>query len=228
MSSTAAKSGALPGYEILRFTAISLPPGMMHDNGDRSDPLDPIAQKVTGLRDGTPPKKRTMEYHKALAQLGFIGALWSTEIPEIIEDKQGSINRVEGGGVLAIPGNAFNSMMIAALGRQGKGRRDDARIALVCDQYYPLMIEGSLMTPQEAFELFNKMAVRVRIRNKSGQWVTATRPLFPSWSCEFQIQFQKKLFDREKVAQALEYAGEVLGLGTCRSRQYGRFEVQFA
>jgi hypothetical protein len=216
----------LPGHEAIHVRLEGTPPGLQMDNGDRADPLDKLAQLVDGLRKGTPTNKRTYKYHQNLAYAGLIAALWTNELPEVMQSQDDDIQGVKGDAFLVIPGNALMSMLSAALARQRRGGGGDAKIALSFDEYYPLMVNGKMMTAREVFEHYDDYAKRVRIRNKRGEWITATRPLFREWSCEIRFEYQLKLFDRDKVFKALGYAGDTLGLGTSRSRGHGRFEVE--
>jgi len=211
----------------MQVRLVGLAPGLMMDSGDRADPLDVLARLVDGLRKGTPTNKRTYKYHENLAKAGFIAALWTSEIPEVLQDGNDEVKGVAGDAILVVPGNAAMSMMATALGRQRRGGLGDAKLALLFEQYYPVMIDGKLMTAKEAYEDYDEFARRVRIRTKRGEWVTATRPLFRRWSCEIKFDYQNRLFDRDKVVKALHYAGEYLGLGTSRARGFGRFEVEF-
>jgi len=226
MAKSSTKEQPLPGYEIIVARLTGLPPGMMHDNGDRADPLDPIARVIDALRKGTPIAKRTYTYHYNLAKAGYIGALWVNEPPDVVQSEDDDVIGVGGESYLAIPGNALMSMMAAALGRQRRGGVNDAKLALLLEEYYPMLISGKIMTAKEAFEKYDQFAKRIRLRNKAGQWITATRPVFRQWEAEIRFEFQTRVFDRDKITKALNYAGSVIGIGTSRPRTYGRFTVE--
>ena len=125
-TATAKKITQLPGHMTKHAILEGLPPGLMMDNGDRSDPMDDLAQLTSGIRDGTAPKRRTKDYYENLAKAMYIGCLYSTELPRVVQDRNGNIVGIEGGGDLAFPSNVVSSSVIAGLAKQGRGRKLDA------------------------------------------------------------------------------------------------------
>ena len=62
---------------------------------------------------------------------------------------------------------------------------------------------------------------RVRVQQSSNM---RTRPKFPEWSCEFELEVDEDACDLEDVRQWLETAGKSVGLGDYRP-MFGRFDV---
>jgi hypothetical protein len=55
--------------------------------------------------------------------------------------------------------------------------------------------------------------------------VLVVRPVFPRWSCSFNLEWDEEVIDREQIIKCLTDAGARRGIGTWRPR-FGRFIVE--
>lgn len=65
----------------------------------------------------------------------------------------------------------------------------------------------------------------VRGVNVGGKKVMRCRPIFRSWSTEFEVLVMEDVLDRSDLVRVVEEAGRRIGIGTYRPR-FGRFNVE--
>jgi len=124
-------------------------------------------------------------------------------------------------GVIVIPGNVIEAAFVSAAKSQKKGKT--AQAGVFCNKLtFPLDYEGpkdiSELEKREDFKL--KVGVKVQMAK-----VIRTRPIFPQWSCEIELNVDTGLFNENEVTTLLKYCGESVGIGDWRPK-YGRFTVE--
>jgi hypothetical protein len=214
-----AKSTALPGFKIKRAVLKGLS-GIVFHNSDRADLLDPITRLHDDIKKTTKRKERTLKYYEKLAKLEYLGSLYTNTSFEIVQDEEGNVAGVNGDAYLVIPGRCVVSMLM-----EGLGAKKDARLGLICHQFYPILISGKLLSVKETFERYVEFVKPSKSRNSRMQWVTSKKALFPEWELEIEFQYRTKLFDDDKIDACLNKGLDSLGLGAERSQGYGRFEI---
>lgn len=65
----------------------------------------------------------------------------------------------------------------------------------------------------------------VRGVNVAGKKIMRCRPIFLSWSTQFDVEFMEDVIDKGELVRAVEEAGRRIGIGTYRPR-FGRFTVE--
>ena len=173
---------------------------LLMNNCQCVNPLHPITLAKKKITD-KPSKKRTDEDLIALSDLEWEGSLYW-------DDSVG----------LYIPAENIEATVRdgAKARRQGK---DIVRCFNVVDMFNPLNI-GETLTKDQLRSDFRFRDVRqmkvMRAR------VTRTRGRFNMWSVEFDAVYDEKQLDLTTITDAMEYAGQYVGL--CDSRpKYGKF-----
>jgi hypothetical protein len=125
-------------------------------------------------------------------------------------------------GKLAIPSlNLYRALVIGAgFVKASKGRGTLSKYVAACIAVTPSYL---IIDPQE-YEVSRMAAVNP---NTKGRIITI-RPLFPEWSLEFTIAWDKGLLDEIQIKECIIQAGKLAGLGPYRPAKkgpYGRFEI---
>ena len=181
----------------LRITWKGVTPLIMH-SCKCVNPLHPIAKE---LKKYTSKRKKTDEDLIKISDLEWeAGAYWK-----------------EGLG-LYIPAENVEATIINGAKAYKKGK-DIQKYVDVKDIYIPFDY-GENLSKEELIK--NNEYRDVRIMTVQRSKVTRTRPRFDQWKITFEVQYNEEKIDYEDIVNAIEYAGEYVGL--CDSRpKYGKF-----
>ena len=181
----------------LRVTWKGTTPLIMH-SCQCVNPLHPIAKE---LKKYTSKRNKTDDDLKKISDLEWeSGAYWK-----------------EGLG-LYIPGENVEATLINGAKANKKGK-DIEKYVDVCDLYIPLNY-GENLTKEELIQNFEYRDTRVMTVQRSK--ILRTRPRFDQWKIEFTAMYDEEKIDIETIVNAMEYAGQYVGL--CDSRpKYGKF-----
>lgn len=185
----------------LKVTWKGITPLIMH-SCKCVNPLHPltIAMKKISSKGS---KKMTEEDHRLLSDLEWeAGAYWK-----------------DGLG-LYIPGENVEATIVNGAKVNKKGK-DIQKYCAVTDLYIPFDY-GEKLTKEELIANYEYRDTRIMTVMRSR--VTRTRPRFDQWKISFCMQYDEQMIDLETIVNALEYAGQYVGL--CDSRpKYGKFVV---
>ena len=162
------------------------------------NPLHPISRE---LKKFTTKRQKTEEDLLKISDLEWeAGAYWK-----------------EGLG-LYIPAENVEATLIGGAKNFKKGT-DVAKYCSVLDLYIPFNY-GENLTKEQLIQNYEYRDTRPMTVQRSK--VMRTRPRFDKWSIEFKMLYDEKKIDLDVIIQALEYAGNYVGL--CDSRpKYGKF-----
>jgi hypothetical protein len=179
-------------------TIRGLTPLIMH-NGRLADPIDEATLALAKL---TSKRKKTIEDHKAIAKCEWHGGLY-----------------VDEDGAPCLPGEVIEAALVEGakkfkLGKVAKG-------GLVVFGDFALDYDG----PKTAAALWADGGYLKRAKVKVGMAsVIRTRPMFPTWSVTFDVQWDPSLVSDE--SQVIEIAESAGMSGICDWRpKFGRFEI---
>ena len=162
------------------------------------NPLHPTSKE---LKKYTSKKKKTEEDLIKISDLEWeAGAYWK-----------------DGLG-LYIPAENVEATLINGAKANRKGS-DIEKYCDVTDLYIPFDY-GENLTKEELIANYEYRDTRVMtvMRNK----IMRTRPRFDQWKIVFNLRFDEQKIDIETIVNAMEYAGQYVGL--CDSRpKYGKF-----
>lgn len=180
------------------FTINGITPLIMH-NGQLSDPLNEHTQALAKL---TSKRKKTVDDHKAVSKCEWIGGLY-----------------VDDDGAPCLPGEVIESCLVDGAKKYKLGKA--AKGGLIVAGNWPLEYDG----PKQVEKLWAAGGFLKRASVKVGtSRVIRNRPIFPSWSCTFEVQWDASLVnDEDTLAEIVESAG-ISGIGDWRPK-FGRFEV---
>ncbi len=178
---------------------LGITPLIMH-NGRLADPLDDASKALSKL---TSKKNKTEADHHAIRKCEWFGGLYTDEH-----------------GAPCLPGEVLEAALVEGakkfkLGKAAKG-------AIIIDGNAPLDYPG----PKDVNKLwaeggYLKLA---GVRNKQNR-VIRSRPIFPSWSCTFEVNWNPEMIkDEEQLLDIITAAGQS-GIGDWRPK-FGRFEVE--
>ncbi|QOZ06678.1 hypothetical protein XH96_03445 [Bradyrhizobium sp. CCBAU 51765] len=184
--------------ERIRFKLQSVGPLLM--NGSRlADPLDPDAIKLLAV---TAKRKKTVADHRRIADIEWVGKLWTHE------------------GRVCIPMDALEK----AFEEAAKTRNGGAALAaaVVVDEpavlEYPGPTDLKKLAKREDFR-FRKL---VRVRRAL---TPRTRPIFNEWSAVVNVTYLASVINREQVVDFFGLAGSSVGIGDWR-KKFGRFRIE--
>jgi hypothetical protein len=188
----------------MRIELTGIAPLIMH-NIRLADPDEPITRAVKKLTSKRTNK--TDEDRAEIDRLSWVGALY---------------HNAELGPYL--PGdNIFRALMEAgSITRSGK---KVAQALQVFDLKAPLSYDG----PRDVDGLWgdgptSPYVSRLMV-NVEGKRIPRVRPIFPQWSCAFEIDVDDRVLSTEDFQDIATKAGKMIGVGTFR-RFYGRFTVE--
>lgn len=181
----------------LRITWKGITPLIMH-SCQCVNPLHPIAKE---LKKYTSKKKKTDEDLMKISDLEWeSGAYWK-----------------EGLG-LYIPAENVEATIINGAKANRKGA-DIQKFCDVTDLYIPFDY-GESLTKEELIANYEYRDTRVMTVMRSR--ILRTRPRFDQWKIVFNMQYNDEKIDLDTIVNAIEYAGQYVGL--CDSRpKYGKF-----
>lgn len=180
------------------ITIKGLTPLIMH-NGQLADPLNAATKALSRL---TSKKKKTDDDHLEVRKCEWYGGLY-------VDEK----------GAPCLPGEVIEAALVEGakkfkLGKMTKG-------GVIVFGNFALEYEG----PKSIDKLWSHggflKCAGVKIQGKR---IIRSRPIFPAWSCTFDVQWDPSLVkDEEQLMEIAESAGQT-GIGDWRPK-YGRFEV---
>lgn len=183
--------------KTLRVTWKGITPLIMH-SCKCVNPLHPIAKE---LKKYTSKKNKTEEDLNIISDLEWkAGAYWDDEIG------------------LYIPGENVEATIQNGAKANKKGK-DIQKYVDVKDLYIPFNYGENLTLD----ELVSKYEYRdTRPMNVQRSKVIRTRPRFDQWNITFTLVYNEDKIDLDTIVNAIEYAGQYVGL--CDSRpKYGKF-----
>lgn len=183
--------------KTLNITWKGITPLIMH-SCQCVNPLHPISIK---MKKYTSKRKKTEEDQLIISDLEWeAGAYWK-----------------DGLG-LYIPAENVEATIINGA-KSFKRGTDIQKFCNVIDLYIPLDY-GENLTKEELIKNYEYRDTRpMRVQRAK---IMRTRPRFDKWCIKFKMQYDEKKIDLETIINALEYAGNYVGL--CDSRpKYGKF-----
>lgn len=175
-----------------------LTPLIMH-NGQLADPLCEATQLLAKLSS---KRKKTVEDHKELSKAEWYGSLY-----------------VNDDGAPCLPGEVLEAALAEGarkfkLGKVAKG-------GIIVPSSAPLVFDG----PKDADGLWEagRFLKRAGVRVQQAR-VIRSRPIFPEWSCVFEVHWDPTLVKDEDQLMEIAHAAGQSGVGDWRPK-FGRFEV---
>lgn len=181
----------------LRVTWKGTTPLIMH-SCKCVNPLHPISRE---LKKYTSKRKKTDEDLIKISDLEWeAGAYWNDEIG------------------LYIPAENVEATIINGAKAYKKGK-DIQKYVDITDICIPFKY-GENLTKQQLIDNYEYRDTRIMTVQRSR--VTRTRPRFDQWNITFNLRFDENKIDLDDIVNAIEYAGQYVGL--CDSRpKYGKF-----
>ena len=174
----------------------------MH-NGHLADPMSPATR---ALKEVTARRKKTDEDHAEVRKLEWLGSLY-----------------LSAKGLPCMPVENVLSLVIAGAKKDKNG--GEAKSGVMPEvgfEYFDLVYDG----PKDLEALYNDPRfVDCRAAKVGTARIMRTRPVFRNWSISVKLCYNPDVIDERTIRQALEIAGERVGLGDYRPR-FGRFAVQ--
>ena len=181
----------------LKVTWKGISPLIMH-SCQCVNPLNSISKE---LKKYTSKKSKTDEDLEKIADLEWeAGAYWK-----------------DGLG-LYMPGENVEATIQNGAKANKKGK-DIEKYVEVSDLYIPFYY-GENLTKEELIKSFEYRDTRIMTVMRSK--ILRTRPRFDQWNITFNLRYNEEKIDIETIMNAMEYAGQFVGL--CDSRpKYGKF-----
>ncbi len=183
--------------KTLKVTWKGISPLIMH-SCQCVNPLHPIAKE---LKKYTSKRNKTDEDLEKISDLEWeSGAYW--------KDGMG----------LYIPGENVEATLRNG-GKVNKKGKDIEKYVMVVDPYIKFYY-GEELTKEELIKNYEYRDTRVMTVQRAK--VFRTRPRFDQWQIIFDLTYDESKIDIETIVNAMEYAGQYVGL--CDSRpKYGKF-----
>ena len=181
----------------LKVTWKGISPLIMH-SCQCVNPLHPISKE---LKKYTSKRKKTDEDLVKISDLEWeSGAYWKDDIGLYIPAENVEATLKNG----------------AKANKQGK---EIEKYVNVTDLYIPFFY-GENLTKEELIQNYEYRDTRIMTVQRSK--VLRTRPRFDQWNITFILMYNEEKIDIETIINAMEYAGQYVGL--CDSRpKYGKF-----
>lgn len=185
--------------KVMAFTLTGTAPLLMH-NGQLADPLNAFVKK---LKEITKKRQKTEEDLREISRLEWRGGLYfDASLGPVIPSEMIDACLVEGAKKRKL-GKAFKSSVFAVNGP------------------YKLIYKG----PRDEAGLWSDDAFRSVMSARVGtSRIMRCRPKFEQWSLKIEVMLLPGEVNPSDVADAIEAAGAMVGLGDFRPR-YGRFTV---
>lgn len=186
----------------MQITMAGTTPLMMH-NVRLADPQDPYVKEIARIK-GKRAKDLTDEDQLNIDRLKFAGGLYHDE--EL--------------GPFLPAANIFKCLIEAAR-KTRHGKHVEGGVVFLADKAVlryegPRDIDG-LWSDGQSRWVDRRMVVVNR------QTIPGTRPIFPEWAAEIEIELDTQVLDREVFEDIVRRAGRTVGIGDYR-RFYGRFD----
>lgn len=186
-------------------TAANGTPLICH-NPRLQDPLDGYTQALGAISS---KRKKTLEDHQDMAQIEFLGGLYTDPVIEADFAKR---NGKRPSVVIGIPAhNVLRALQDGAV-RIRRGR-DVLRGVRLRQLFCPLRYNG----PADPLALYRdgRFTLRKDV-GVGGKRVTRTRPIFMDWQLEVQAEMDGEIWNLADLKQAWDLAGRYCGLGDMR------------
>lgn len=169
----------------------------MH-NGQTADPLNPHSVSIAEI---TGKKKKTESDHREVSRREWYAGLYLS------------------GGEPCLPAEMIEAVLIRGAMKEKRGPA--AKAGMIVENNAPLIYDG----PRKPDALWKDQRFQLRVPVKVGtSKVIRTRPHFPEWSAEIEVNYLPSLINQKEVHSWLVTAGEQIGIGDWRPR-FGRFTV---
>jgi hypothetical protein len=184
-------------------------PVMMH-NIRLANPIDPF---VKAIKEITSKRKKTDADYEALMRLEWEAGLYY--------DKQmgpGKYAMVDGP---IIPDKMIKKTVVEGAKKNKLGKVFTAAV-IITEPFVKLEYNGprDLEKLWSSREFCDYRAVKVQ-----RAVCMRSRPIFEKWSLQFTLLFDDDLLNKRDVLEALNYAGDFVGIGDYRP-EFGRFRVE--
>lgn len=202
-------------YKEIKVRVKGISPLMLH-NVRLANPLDPIVKEIKRISG---KKAKTDSDHELLAQLEWLGGLYTTEGGTFEVTKEAVT--ISGFGQPCIPGEMVEAALRNAARKHKLGKQFEA--GLICDGNWPIAGNGS--TGKTVAQLAQDENYRdIRRVAMMGRSIMRCRPIFHKWEVAFTLNYLPTLINAEQIIDTLMLAGQVACFGDYRPK-YGRFEI---
>lgn len=178
---------------------------IMH-NVQTADPLNPYAKEIAKIT--AKKKNKTEADDLELSRIKFVAGLYF-EPPS---------------GPYLPAANVFRCLIEAgAMTREGK--KIERGVVFLSDRA-PLVYDG----PRDLEGLWGDGTTRFvdrRLANINRQRVPITRPIFPQWAAQFDVEVDAEVLNPDAFADIVAKAGRAVGVGDYR-RFYGKFKGELS
>ncbi|HUW13968.1 MAG TPA: hypothetical protein VM537_29865 [Anaerolineae bacterium] len=189
----------LQKYRITGTTPLLL------SNGRMANPTDPMVAK---LKAQTSIKGKTEAVHEEIAKIEWEGRLYLNKHRQ-----------------LTMPGHNIEASIRDAARWESKGKIVSPSLYVPSLPAPFLEIERRTgVTLEELDPVRDEYWLQVMAKIKRDR-ILRTRPMFPEWAVDFELQYRPRLIDESKIYYWLIIAGMQCGLGDWRPR-YGQYEVE--
>jgi hypothetical protein len=185
--------------QSLKVKIEGISPLMMH-NGQLANPLNAFSKQIKAI---TSNRKKTEEHHIEISRLEFLAGLYVNSKRQVV-----------------IPSIAIESCITEGAKKSKLGKQFKSAIAVEHDS---VLEYGKQLTPEQLWELGEEF-VDVRSVKVGTARVMRTRPVFRTWSSEFEVLFDAEQVDEAQVVRAISDAGIQVGLLEYRPK-FGRFQI---
>lgn len=201
-------------HKTIEFSIKGLSPLMMHNGKTLTNPLHPLTKCIKTFSG---KRAKTEEDLLAMSKLEWVGGLYLSEHPVL--NVQGSEVKAACSGDIIIPGEVLEAVLREGAKKSKLGTAFKAGISVIND--FVLQHEGS-GDLEEMWEsgLFADMR-NVKIQKSQ---IMRTRPIFHKWALNFEVMYLPTVVDANQIQEALNIAGQVVGLCDYRPK-HGRFAV---
>lgn len=180
------------------FTIKGLTPLLMH-NGRLADPLNPAAKALASL---TKKRNKTDDDHLEIRKCEWYGGLYTDD-----------------NGSPCLPGEVLEAALVEGAKKYKLGKV--AKGAIIVDGNFALDYDG----PKNVDKLWAAGGFIKVAAVKVGMSKTMrARPMFPRWSCTFDVLWDPTMIADERQLRQIVEATGMTGVGDYRPK-YGRFEV---
>lgn len=190
--------------ETMKLKLIGTSPLLMHS--DRLvNPADPLRLELAQYTSKT---KKTQEDHGMIAYLEWKGGMyWSPETGPYL------------------PGRMFKANLIRGATKTKSGPKVRSGVVVMTDKA-PLMYQG----PRDQDAMWESGAhTDIRSVKVGKARVMRCRPIFTSWSVEFELVLDTAVVEPKDVLGFAEMSGQLVGLGDYRVElggDFGRYHVE--
>lgn len=171
----------------------------MH-NGQLANPLNAFSKQIKAI---TSNRKKTEEHHIEISRLEFLGGLYVNKNGEVIIPS------------LAIEATITEGAKKAKLGKQFK--------SAIAVEHDSVLDYGKKLTTEQLWEQNEEFADIRNVRVGTAR-IMRTRPIFRTWSSEFEVLFDAEQVDEAQVVRAISDAGIQVGILEYRPK-FGRFQI---